>query len=208
MLDDMSQTTRIIKDKNASDQKKAEQLDRLSSKIVKNMEPSSPFKTVLVASVTTGTGFFLGRKVVGKKALEVVGKNTKILDNLTLKTENLFVKLKNIKTSDEKTVKGFLSRIANDFVNKLEKTGTKELSVEQLSELQKNPVKLQKTIAENLTKDGITTTGALIGAGAGFDQGIRDVDSNGKPDVIQNLQEASAMSTLMKAIDLASDIAC
>ena len=208
MIDDMSQTTRIIKNKKSSDEVKAQELDKLSNKIAKSMDPTSPFKTVVVASLTTGTGFFLGRKVVGKKALELVGKNTKILDNLTAKTEKLFVKMKNVKPSDEKTLRGFFSRTVADLTGKLEKIGTKNVSVDEMAALQQNPVKLQKTIAENLTKDGITTTGALIGAGAGLEQGVRDADSNGKPDVIQNLQDASTMSTFMRALNLASDIAC
>ena len=101
-----------------------------------------------------------------------------------------------------------MTRLANDLTQKLEKAGTKNISVDELKTLQENPAQLRKTIAQNLTKDGITTTGALVGAGAGFEQGVRDNDKNGKPDVIQNLQEASTMSTFMKALNLASDIAC
>lgn len=208
MLDDMSVTTRVLKDRNADDETKARELDKLGNKISKSMNPTSPFKTVVVTGITTGTGFLLGRKVVGKRALEIVGKNTKILDNLSAKTEKMFNRLKGIKSSEEKTFKGFMTRLANDLTQKLEKAGTKNISVDELKTLQENPAQLRKTIAQNLTKDGITTTGALVGVGAGFEQGVRDNDKNGKPDVIQNLQEASTMSTFMKALNLASDIAC
>lgn len=208
MLDDMSVTTRVLKDRNADDETKARELDKLGNKISKSMNPTSPFKTVVVTGITTGTGFLLGRKVVGKRALEIVGKNTKILDNLSAKTEKMINRLKGIKSSEEKTFKGFMTRLANDLTQKLEKAGTKNISVDELKTLQENPAQLRKTIAQNLTQDGITTTGALVGAGAGFEQGVRDNDKNGKPDVIQNLQEASTMSTFMKALNLASDIAC
>lgn len=208
MLDDMSVTTRVLKDRNADDETKARELDKLGNKISKSMNPTSPFKTVVVTGITTGTGFLLGRKIVGKRALEIVGKNTKVLDNLSAKTEKMFNRLKGIKSSEEKTFKGFMTRLANDLTQKLEKAGTKNISVDELKTLQENPAQLRKTIAQNLTKDGITTTGALVGAGACFEQGVRDNDKNGKPDVIQNLQEASTMSTFMKALNLASDIAC
>ena len=208
MLDEMSYTTRVLKDKSSDDEKKARELDKLGDKISKSLSPSSPFKTVVVAGITTGTGYFLGRKIVGKRALELVGKNTKILDNLTAKTEKLLSNMKKVKPSDDKTVKGLYSRIVADLTKRFEKMGTKNISVEELEVLQKTPKKLQKEIASNLTKDAITTTGALVGAGAGLEQGVRDADENGKPDVIQNLQEASTMSTFMKALNLATDIAC
>ena len=87
MLDDMSVTTRVLKDRNADDETKARELDKLGNKISKSMNPTSPFKTVVVTGITTGTGFLLGRKVVGKRALEIVGIETKIIDNLSAKTE-------------------------------------------------------------------------------------------------------------------------
>lgn len=207
MLDGMSQTTRVLKDSSADDEKKARELDKLGSKITKSMTPTSPLKTVIVTGVTTGTGFFLGRKIVGKRALEIVGKNTKLLDNLTAKTEKLVANMKKVKPSEDKTVKGLYTRVIADLVKRFEKIGTKNVSVDELKILQTKPKELQKTIASTLTKDAITTTGAVIGAGAGLERGVRDVNKNGESDLIENIQDASTMSTFIRVLNLASDIA-
>lgn len=201
LLDGITSAANTLKDDNASEEKKADEIRKLSGVITNNMDSSSPFKVIVAAVGVGGAGFLLGRKMVGKKVLDLIDKNTKIVDKLTNKVHKGVEDLKTIKPNEDKSIHGMISRNAKSFVEKFENFAKKGFKPEELRELEKDKAKLAFALAKNGVKNSIKSVGGAIGAITGASEVARDKDKNGKSDFLEKTSELSTIGRIAKTID-------
>lgn len=210
-LSEVNAALRSIKDDTLSDEDKAKNFNDLSNKLTDGMRPSSPLK-VFIAAVCIGTaGFFLGRKVVGEKALDVVDKNTKLIDFATKKTQALFDKFGKIVPSDEKNFKGFMSRVGSQLSKKMSEMSKSGIDEATLKNLDSQSAEFKERVAKNFVRKSITNMGGIIGMGVGIDQATEDKNGDMTPDIFQYKKASGAtslstVSTIVDTMDVISDL--
>ncbi len=210
-LSEVNAALRSIKDDSFTDEDRAKSFNDLSNKLTEGMRPSSPLK-VFIAAVCIGTaGFFLGRKVVGQKVLDVVDKNTKIIDFASKKTQAMFDKFSKIKASDEKTFKGFMTRVASQVSKKMSEFSKKGLDDELLNKSDLNSAEVKEMIAKNFVRKSTTNLGGIVGLGVGIEQATEDKNGDLTPDIFQYKKASGAtslstVSTIVDTMDVISDL--
>lgn len=196
LLDDITMAANTIKDSKVSDEKKAKVLTNLNDKV----DASSPWKVIIATLTVGGAGFLVGRKMVGKKTLNMLDKNTKVVDALSEKVNKKMEALQKLTPTEDKSVMGVISRNAKSFTEKFEKFAKKGMTPEQLKELE-NSDKKTLLLSKNAVKNGIQTTGGFIGAIFGGSEVAKDKDKNGKSDFLEKTSELSTFNKITKTID-------
>lgn len=211
VLKDVNNAISSLKDSSVDDEDKAKNFSDLNERLTGELKQSGPLKVVIGAICIGLAGFFLGRKIVGQKALDVVDKNTKLLDFLADKTELMMKKLGEVKPSDEKNLKGLLSRTSAKFLEKLDAFGKNGISAEELEKLGKDPKALKKLISKNIARKGVTNLGGGIGLGVGVKESTDDKNGDLTPDIFQFRNKNSGgtlgtVSTIVDTMDVISDL--
>lgn len=210
-LNEVNNALRSIKDDSLSDEDKAKNFNDLNAKLTDGMRPSSPLKVVIGAVCIGLAGFFLGRKIVGQKALDVIDKNTKTIDFISKKTESFMDKLHSMKPTDEKTFKGFVSRTADKLYKKLDTLGKNSIDEETLAKIKDNQPEIKKLTAKNIARSAITNIGGGIGMGVGVKEATDDKNGDMTPDIFQYKKPSGAtslgtVSTIVDTMDIISDL--
>lgn len=201
LLNDITSAASTIKNDRVSDEAKANEIKAVSGKIADKVNATGPSKVIIASLGMSAAGFFLGRKMVGVKVLNILDKNTKIIDQLTLKVNNGVDKLKKIKPNNDKTLNGWMSRNAKSFLEKFENFAKKGMDAKELKALEGDKLKMATALSKNAVKNGIRGIGGIVGATTGAAEVAKDKDKNGESDFLERTSELSTLHKVAKTMD-------